>query len=99
MAGKLERLDGQCPLCSGALSPGLATIPFLVGGTVVVVKDTPAEVCAECDEPFLSGVATDEVLRLLADLQSLQAEVSVVTYPGQASGEKRKTDALTTQLA
>lgn len=71
MTGKLENRDGQCPLCSGPLAPGLATIPFLIGGTVIMVKNAPAEIYAECDEPFLAGGATDEVLRLLGNLQSL----------------------------
>jgi hypothetical protein len=50
-------------------------------GTVVVIKDVPAEVCIECDEPFLAGRATDTVTQLLNDLRSLNAEVSVISFP------------------
>jgi hypothetical protein len=39
------------------------------------------EVCLECDEPFLAGDATDTITNLLSDLQSLNAEVSVFSYP------------------
>ena len=81
MAGKPEKANGRCPLCGGQLSLGLATVPFLLKEAVIVVKEVPAEICAQCDEPFLAGTATDEVLRLLNSFQSLNAEVSVVTYP------------------
>jgi YgiT-type zinc finger domain-containing protein len=73
----------------------VATIPFLLKGAVVVVKDVPAEICAECDEPFLAGVATDEVLRLLTGLRSLNTEVSVLTYPRAAHGRQVEPNAAT----
>jgi YgiT-type zinc finger domain-containing protein len=57
-----------------------ATIPFVLEHTVVVVKDVPAEVCASCHEPYLTGEATDRVVALLRQLRSLQTEVSVVSY-------------------
>jgi hypothetical protein len=30
--------NGHCPLCGGRLTTGPATIPFLVRGTVIVIK-------------------------------------------------------------
>jgi YgiT-type zinc finger domain-containing protein len=57
-----------------------ATIPFVLENTVIVVKDVPAEVCASCHEPFLTGDATDRVVELLRQLRTLQTEVSVVSY-------------------
>lgn len=81
MTGRPAGANGRCPLCSGRLASGLATIPFLLKGIVVVVKDVPARICEECDEPFLDGRATDAVVELLGNLQSLHVEVSVVSYP------------------
>lgn len=80
MTGKHEN-SGCCPLCGGKLEAGLATVPFLIHGTVIVIKNVPAEICLECDEPFLAGNTTDTVTNLLSDLQSLNAEVSVISYP------------------
>jgi YgiT-type zinc finger domain-containing protein len=83
MTGKPEN-NGHCPLCGGRLMSRPATIPFLVRGTVIVIKDVPARICEECDEPFLAGPATDTVTDLLAELRSLRAEVSVIVFPDHA---------------
>ena len=70
-----------CPLCGGQLSVGLATIPFVLGNTVAVIKQVPAEVCDACGEPFLHAEATDVVSSLLEKALASSAEVSVMTYP------------------
>jgi len=44
----------------------IATIPFVLGQAVVLVKHVPAEVCQSCGEPFLHAEATDVVVSLLA---------------------------------
>lgn len=81
MTGRLEKADSRCPLCGGTLaSRKKATIPFVLGDTVVVVKDVPAEVCASCHEPYMTGQVTDQLTDLLSRLRSLQTEVSVVCY-------------------
>jgi len=81
MTGKPENKQGICPLCGGRLVPDQhATIPFVLGKVVVVVKDVPAEVCRNCSEPFLSGAATDRLLKLLEHFVQLPVEVSVTSY-------------------
>ena len=55
-------------------------MPFVLGKTVVVVRDVPAFICQNCDEPFMTSRATDVVTELLSRLQSLGAELSIVSY-------------------
>ena len=69
-----------CPLCGGHLSEGIATLPFVIKGRVVVVKDVISEVCNECGEAFLSGKATDAVTSLLQNAVKSGAELSLVTF-------------------
>jgi len=73
-----------CPLCGGQLSLELATIPFVLGKTVAVIKQVPAEVCDTCSEPFLHAEATDVVSSLLDKARASSAEVSVMTYSAGA---------------
>ncbi len=81
MTGEREKSDGRCPLCGGRLfSKQRTTIPFVLENIVVVIKDVPAEVCASCHESYMTGEVTDRVAALLKQLQSLQTEVSVVSY-------------------
>jgi YgiT-type zinc finger domain-containing protein len=69
---------GPCPLCGGELAPSVATIPFVLGATVAVIKGVPAEVCGTCGEAFLDGTATDEVKTLLRAARTAGAEVVVM---------------------
>ena len=71
----------RCPLCGGRLKRGLAAMPFLLRNAVVLIKDVPAEICANCHEPFTSGSATDGVIGLLSPLRDLRAELLVLSYP------------------
>jgi YgiT-type zinc finger domain-containing protein len=81
MTGKPESKGGLCPLCGGRLLANQrANIPFVLGKVVVVVKDVPAEVCRNCGEPYLSGAATDRILKLLERFAQLPVEVSVTSY-------------------
>jgi len=81
MTGTLAGHEGRCPRCGGTLAADeLATIPFVVGDAVVVIRDVPAEVCRSCREPYLAGSVVDRVTAHLARLSALRAEVSVVTY-------------------
>lgn len=70
-----------CPLCGGQLRAQLATIPFVLGNTIAVIKQVPAEVCEACGEPFLQAEATDAVTSLLDKALASNAEVSVMTFP------------------
>jgi hypothetical protein len=47
---------------------------------VVLIKDVPAEICANCHEPFATGQATDGIIGLLSPLRDLKAEVLVLSY-------------------
>jgi len=69
-----------CLLCGGRLKDGVSAVPFVFEGTVVVVKDVPAESCRSCHEPFVSGKVTDQLTTLLTRLKALQTEVSIVSY-------------------
>lgn len=73
----------RCPFCGGRLRDGRATVPFVLKNSVVVVKDVPAEVCASCHEPLMTGRVTDELTYLLRQLHAAGSEVSVISYQGQ----------------
>ena len=74
-----------CPFCGGTLVDGLATIPFVLGRHVAVIKDVPAEICDTCGEPFLHSDITDTVTALLTQARAMGAEVTVLTYASPAN--------------
>ena len=79
MAGEVDERS-SCPLCGGRLKSGIYAVPFVFEGTVIVVKDVPAESCRSCHEPYVSGKVTDKLTSLLTRLKALRTEVSIVSY-------------------
>lgn len=84
MTGKADA-PRHCPLCGGQLADGTATIPFVLGDGVAIIKQVPAEVCDTCGEPFLHAAAADVVTSLLEKARDSSVEVAVMTYPGNVS--------------
>jgi len=82
MTGRHESVR-RCPFCGGRLRDGQATVPFVLGDSIVVVKDVPAEICASCHEPLMTGKVTDRLTSVLRQLRSAGSEISVVAYQGQ----------------
>jgi YgiT-type zinc finger domain-containing protein len=81
MIGEHGNRAKRCPVCGGRLVPNQnAMIPFILENSVVVIKSVPAEVCANCREPYTTGEVTDKIVELLQQLRSLKTEVSIFSY-------------------
>lgn len=78
MIGEPE--NDRCYFCGGRLEPGPATLPFVVGSSVAVLKHVPAEVCTQCGEAILTSEIAAAVDRLLKQVQRSGFEVSVIPY-------------------
>lgn len=79
MIGDQEN-NGRCPLCGGRLSAGITTIPFIFADTAVLVKQVPAQICGNCQEPFTTGSVTDHLADLVRRVKDLRTEVSIISY-------------------
>ncbi len=78
MIGEPE--DDRCYFCRGKLESKLATIPFVMNGSVVVVKNVPAQVCIQCGEAIMTSPVARKVDMLLKQVYRLNSEVSVLTF-------------------
>lgn len=75
-----EQESDRCYFCGGSLRSGMATIPFVVGSTVVVVKRVPALVCAQCGETIMDSAVAATIDHLLKQALRSGFEMSVVSY-------------------
>jgi YgiT-type zinc finger domain-containing protein len=71
----------KCVICkTGQTRPGKTTVTLHRGATTVLIKDTPAELCQNCGEYYLS----EEVAgRVYADAEAAvrrQAELEILHY-------------------
>lgn len=75
-----------CPICGQeALTPGTTTFATDAAGTVVVVRDVPAEVCGNCGEVFISDEVAAELEVQVADAKATGTESLVRHYQPLAS--------------
>lgn len=71
----------KCVLCRhGETAPGHVTVTLEKTGTVVVIRDVPAEVCGQCGEYFLDEPITAQVLGMAGEAAKRHTEVEIVRY-------------------
>jgi YgiT-type zinc finger domain-containing protein len=70
----------QCPLCGGGMDDGIATMPFFIAEKIVVIKNVPAEICADCGEAYMKSFVVGEIEKILDRLEELHSEVSIIYY-------------------
>jgi len=78
-----ERPDvvGTCYFCGGPRQENkTTTIPFVVRGRVVIVKEVPAELCAQCGEAYLTTEVSEMVTTAVRQLIN-RHELTVVSFP------------------
>ncbi|MGH9069432.1 MAG: type II toxin-antitoxin system MqsA family antitoxin [Acidimicrobiales bacterium] len=70
-----------CVVChNGETHPGTTSVTFHREGHTVVVTAVPAEVCENCQEPYVAEEVTARVLAITAEAREAHAEVLVRPY-------------------
>ncbi|MHB0929213.1 MAG: type II toxin-antitoxin system MqsA family antitoxin [Candidatus Nanopelagicales bacterium] len=71
----------NCVICrTGEMVPGSVTVTLERGESVVVIKDVPAQVCADCGEYYLEEAVAERIHSLGEDAVARHAEVEVLRY-------------------
>jgi len=70
-----------CVICkNGEMAPGFATVTLQRPGTVVIIKEVPADICQNCGEYYLDEIAAQKVSELLEDAVKRNVEVEILRY-------------------
>ncbi|MDN5870864.1 MAG: type II toxin-antitoxin system MqsA family antitoxin [Nitrococcus sp.] len=71
----------KCVICkTGDVADGTATVTLQRGETIIVIKDVPAQVCAQCGEYYLTATMTEQVLAMAEAAVSKGAEVEILRW-------------------
>ena len=71
----------KCVLCKqGKTDPGKVTVTLQRGGTTVILKEVPAEVCGNCGEYYLSEDVADKVLKRAEVAVKNGTEVEILRF-------------------
>ncbi len=69
----------ECALCKvGTTEKGTVTVTLERDGSIVLIKDVPAEVCTNCGHYYLSEETTRAVMQTGNDAVGKGAELEVV---------------------
>jgi YgiT-type zinc finger domain-containing protein len=71
----------KCVLCKhGDTRHGEVTVTLQRGGTTVILKGVPAEVCENCGEYYLSEKITEQILNRAEQAVKNGAEVEILRF-------------------
>lgn len=68
----------RCPMCGGRKGPGKTTYSVDLGTGVVVVRNVPAETCAQCGEEWIGPEVARVLEEIVEKARAARAEVEVV---------------------
>ena len=71
----------KCVICkTGQTHPGMTTVTLQRDGTVVVVREVPAEICEDCGEYYLSEPVARRVYADADSTAQRHVEVEIQRY-------------------
>ncbi len=70
----------RCPLCGGEKHPGTTTFAADLGFGVVVVRDVPALVCAQCGDAWIGDPVAAKLEGVVDEARRKRAVVEVTQW-------------------
>ena len=71
----------KCVICkAGETAPGKTTVTLERSGTVILIKEVPADVCQDCGEYYLDESVVSKVYVQEEDAVKRHAEVEILRY-------------------
>jgi YgiT-type zinc finger domain-containing protein len=73
-------MNNICPVCEGNKIEGKTTYTVELGYGVVVVRNVPAKVCAQCGEEWIESSVARSLENIVLNAKSNHSLVEVVAY-------------------
>lgn len=71
----------KCTICKvGETRPGKATVTLERDGSTLVIKNVPADICANCGEEYVDARTSDLLLRTAEEAVRSGVTVSIRDY-------------------
>ena len=69
----------ECVICkNGTTEEGKATVTLELEGSIIAIKEVPAQICNNCGEYYLSEDMTKLVLKKAQDAFEMGVEIKVI---------------------
>ena len=73
-----QALDSRCPLCGGRKAAGRTTFTADWGEGLVVVRNVPATLCAQCGEEWIGAETARALERITEDAREKREQVAIL---------------------
>lgn len=73
-------MNNRCPVCEGKKTKGTTTYTVDLGFGVVVVRNVPAKICAQCGEEWIDASVARSLENIVLTAKSKHSLVEVVGY-------------------
>ena len=74
----------ECVICkNGTTKPGFANVPIVRGDKIIFVKNTPAQICSNCDKYYIDSAVAKELYNNAYQKMNGGVEMEVTTYVGK----------------
>jgi YgiT-type zinc finger domain-containing protein len=76
-----EKETMKCVICKvGETRPGKGTVTLERDGTILVIKNVPADICVNCGEEYVNAETTEFLLGIAEEAVKSGVQVSVRDY-------------------
>jgi YgiT-type zinc finger domain-containing protein len=70
----------HCLLCKGNCEEKLTTFMVDIDSCIVIVKNVPAKVCCQCEEPFFSDEVLTQLEEIVNSFRRSLTEIAIVNF-------------------
>ena len=71
----------RCPLCRGEMEKGTTSLPYELGrDKLIVVRDVPALICAQCGETFIESLTVKRVEEIIDTVEKSGMTLGFLEY-------------------
>jgi YgiT-type zinc finger domain-containing protein len=76
----------KCFLCKGEMAAGFTTHTVDFGKSIIIIKNVPAMICAQCGETWFHGSVARQIEQIVSKIEtSIVTEVAIVSYSDLAA--------------
>ena len=70
----------NCFMCKGSLEDKQTTFMLDTGNGIVIIKNTPSQVCSQCGETSYSDSVAAQLEKIVGEARKVLSEITVVNY-------------------
>ncbi len=70
----------NCPICQGKKVESTTTFTVDLGKNLIVIRNTPATICSQCGEEWLSDSVVEEIEEIVSEAKSKDRMIEVVNF-------------------